>query len=442
MDDIVKQLTHLLSEWQRDDIRTVLKEFTKLFDGTLGVYPHRKFHIDFMPGAKPKHVWPYAIARIHLEPFKRELNHLVRIGVLSPQGASDWGSPTFITPKKDGCIRWVSDLRELYKVVLRKQYPLPIIQDILKKRSEYAFFTKIDISMQYYTFALDDESKDLTTIVTPFGKYRYNVLPMGLKCSPDFAQETMENIFRNVEDAEVYIDDIGAFSNSWEHHIKLLHTILAKLQDNCFTVNPLKCDWAIGETDWLGYWLTPTSLKPWKKKVEAILNMDAPSNLKQLRGFIGMVNFYRDMWPHRAHILAPLTAKMGAPKKGVKQPKFVWTEDMQIAFKRMKALMAADGLCAYPNQNHPFDIYTDASDYQLGACIMQDGKPVAYYSKKLNNAQKNYATVRRTSFHCNDLKRISVDDTPCCYQNPHRPQKYSHSRRFVTTTTLMDIVRR
>jgi hypothetical protein len=157
-----KQLTHL-SESQRD-------EFTKLFDGTLGVYPHRRFHIDVMPGAKPKHVWPYAIARIHLAPFKKELDHLVRIGVLSIQGASKWGSPTFITLKKDGRIRCVSDLRELNKVVLRKKYPLPIIQDILKKRSGYAFFTKIDISMQYYTFALDDESKDLTTIVTPFGK--------------------------------------------------------------------------------------------------------------------------------------------------------------------------------------------------------------------------------------------------------------------------------
>ncbi len=144
IDNVVCPLTHL-SAAQKEDLRKVLKDFLKLFDGTLGVYPHRKFHIDIMPGAKPKHVRPYAIARIHLEAFKKELGHLVVIGVLSPTGASEWGSPTFITPKKDGQVHWVSDLRELNKVVLRKQYPLPIIQDILKKQTGYSFFTKIDI---------------------------------------------------------------------------------------------------------------------------------------------------------------------------------------------------------------------------------------------------------------------------------------------------------
>jgi hypothetical protein len=206
--------------------------------------PHKKFYIDLVPGAVAKHAQPYPVPLIHIAAFKRELLHLVEIGVLSPQVASEWASPMIITPKKDGRVCWVSALWELNKVVKRKQYPLPIIWDILRRCKGYKFFTKLNISMpmQYYTFELDDESNDLCTIATPFGKLKYNRLPMGLKCSPNYAQKVMENNFHDVEDAEVYINDIGPFSHSLNDHMGLLRTTLTKLQDNGSIVNPLKCE--------------------------------------------------------------------------------------------------------------------------------------------------------------------------------------------------------
>ncbi len=129
--------------------------------------------------------------------------------------------------------------------------------DILRKHSGSKFYTKLNVSMQYYTFELDEVSQDLCTIITPFGKFKYLRLPMGLKCLPDIAQAIMENVLSDFADADIYIDDVGAFSNNWNHHINLLSTILHHPCKNSFTINPLKEEWAVKETDWLHYWLTP-----------------------------------------------------------------------------------------------------------------------------------------------------------------------------------------
>jgi hypothetical protein len=207
---------------------------------------------------------------------------------------------------------------------------------------------------------------------------------MGVSQSPDIAQEVMEDLFRQLEEVDVYIDDVGVFNNSWQSHCNSLTKVLAILESNNFTVNPLKCEWGVQETDWLGYWLTPTGLKPWKKKIQSILALQHPTTLKQLRSFIGAITYHRDMYPKRSQILTPLTALVG--KRGTLQ----WTDACQQAFDNMKAVLAKDTFIKYPDHNKPFHIYCDASDLQLGSVIMQDNQPVAYYSRKLNPAQCNY----------------------------------------------------
>ena len=124
---------------------------------------------------------------MYLEAFRKELLRLCKLNILEPIGESEWVHPLFITFKKDRKICWISDLRELNKVIKQKVYPLPIITDILCRRTGYKFFTKLDTSMQYYTFELNEKSQELCVIITPFGKYKYKRLPMGLKCATYFA---------------------------------------------------------------------------------------------------------------------------------------------------------------------------------------------------------------------------------------------------------------
>ncbi len=119
--------------------------------------------------------------------------------------------------------------------------------------------------------------------------------------------------------------------------------------------------------------------------------MDCPCSATELRMFIGCIDYYCDMWTSPAHILKPLTdwsrLKKRAPIK--------WTDDMHQTFNKMHLLMAANALAAYPDHNKQFNVYTDASDFQLGTCIIQEGRPVAYFSQKLTKSQQNYTIMEK-----------------------------------------------
>ena len=158
-----------LSSSQQANLQISLSKHSKLFDGTSGGYPGKPMHMKLEEGTQAVYWQLYPVPVVHMEMFYQGLEHLVSIRVLSPMHDSKWGLPTFIISKKYGQVRWVSDMRELNKVIKRTKYTLSIIDDILCKYRGYHFLTMLDISMQYYTFKLDNKSKKLCTIVTPFG---------------------------------------------------------------------------------------------------------------------------------------------------------------------------------------------------------------------------------------------------------------------------------
>ena len=153
--DELAQAQKQLTPTQRTDLARLFRKFPQLFEGKLCTYPHHQYHLDLQVGAKPVHSCPYGVPFTQRDAFKRELDHLVKIGVLEHSGASQWASSTFIIPKKDGRVRWISDFHALNKCIKRKTYPLPCIAKILSKRTGYTYFLKLDISMAYYTFELD-----------------------------------------------------------------------------------------------------------------------------------------------------------------------------------------------------------------------------------------------------------------------------------------------
>ena len=405
--EVVASLTHLTTN-QRNDLFNLLSRFEKLFDGTLGHYPKRKFHIDLKNDAVPYHCrQPYPCPQANRTVFKEELDRQEAEGTLERVYESEWGMPMFVIPKKNGTIRTVDDMRELNKQIKRKQYPLPKIKDIFHRRRGYKYFTKIDLTQCYYTYELDDESSWLCVLVTPFGKYRRKRLPMGLSQSPDWAQGALEEVLVDLlyECIEAYIDDVGCFSNSWEDHLKHLEQTLSLLQEAGYTVNPSKCEWAVQETEWLGHWLTPDGIRPLPSKIKGILAIAPPTTPKQVRSFLGMVNYYNDSFPRRAEILAPISALSHVSPSAFASH---WTTECDEAFKKIKALIAQDVLLYYPDPNKKFIIEPDASKTQLGSVIYQlgdNGKrlPVAFFSRKLTPAQTRYPA--------SDLEALCITET-------------------------------
>ena len=210
---VARECAHLTTDEQTRLLK-ILTKYEILFDGTLGKWTGDPYTIETRKDFKPYHARAYPIPRIHEKTLKMEVERLVQAGVLKKVNQSECAAPTFIIPKKDGTVRFISDFRELNKSIKRKPYPIPKIQDLMLKLEGFQYATSLDLNMGYYHIELCPDSKKLCTIVLPFGKYEYQRLPMGLCNSPDIFQEKMSTLMQDLEYVRAYIDDLLILTSS------------------------------------------------------------------------------------------------------------------------------------------------------------------------------------------------------------------------------------
>lgn len=400
--------SHLTRD-QQDALLKLLQKHEAMFEGTLGAWDGEQIHFDLKPNAMPWRGHPFPVPRIHRETIKKEIKRLCDIGVLEPVEQSEWASPSFVIPKKDGSVRFLTDFRKLNERILRKPYPLPKISDTLQQIDGFTFASAIDLNMGYYHLRLDPATMEICTIVFPWGLYRYKRLPMGVACSPDIFQAKMNSLFQDLEYVRAYIDDLLLISSdTFEDHLEKLDTVLQRMRDAGLQVNAAKSNFAAKEIEYLGYTLSREGIKPQQSKVAAILALQPPKNVKELRRVLGIIQYYRDLWHRRTDLLAPLTdlvAECGSTKASKRKRKdgtkrkppkpWHWDDLHQKAFDEIKKIIARDVILAYPSyeEDVPFIIYTDASSRQLGGVITQKNRPLAFFSRKLTETQQRYTVT-------------------------------------------------
>jgi hypothetical protein len=242
-------------------------------------------------------------------------------------------------------VRTITDFRELNKQIVRRPYPISKISTTLQELEGFTYAMALDLTMGYYTIRLNPRAVKMFTITFPWGKCSYLRLPMGFAGSADIFQAEMMDLMEALEYVRAYIDNLLVITReTLEDHLDNLREVLMRLRKAGLKVNAVKSHFCTHEIEYLGYILTREGIKPQPKKVQAILALNLSNNVNELRHFLGMVQYYRDMWAKRSEMLAPLSDLVGEcgetktnRKNKVKKTPWRWDSIHQIAFDKCKS---------------------------------------------------------------------------------------------------------
>ena len=342
---------------------------------------------------------PFSIAaprRLPL-PFKtkvkEELSRLEKEDIIRPVTTpTDWCAPIVAVLKPNGKMRLCIDFTKLNESVRRENYPLPTTDQLLAQLDGAKVFSKLDCNSGFHQIPLHPDSQELTTFITPFGRYCYKRLPFGISSGPEVFQREMSRILEGIPGVICDIDDVLVFGKDQKEHDERLKRVLQKMEAENITLNE-KCIFSSDTVTFLGHIITSAGIKVDPRKVDAISNFPKPQNVPELRRFLGMVNHVGKFIPNLADTSKPLRDLLK------EENEWTWSHQQEDAFQKLKVQLSSAPVLAHYDPAKETKISADASSYGLGGVLLQkegqNWRPVFYASRSLTLTEQRYAQVEK-----------------------------------------------
>ncbi|KAL8583208.1 hypothetical protein ACOMHN_053721 [Nucella lapillus] len=389
------QYSEEISTTQRSTLSQMVKDHKTAFTDLPGSTYLAECEIKLITN-EPTRVHQYPLPHSQTETVKEEVNQMLKMGVIE-SATSPYNAPIVLVKKKDGTTRFCIDYRKLNLTTEFDAEPLPDMDGIFAKLGKAQYFRKIDLTKGFWQIPMKEKDRFKTAFSTPDGQFQWKKMPFGMKNASAVFSRMMHKLLGPLkrDDIHNFMDDILVATETWETHLEALRAIFQRLCETRLTAKPSKCCLAFKELSFLGHQIGHGKMWPEEDKVEKLKKAEKPKSKKQVRAFLGLVGYYRKLVLNFAEIARPLT---DLTKKG-KFDKVEWTEECEKSFVELKEKLTSKPIVVLPDKEKQYVLRTDASDSGLGAVLLQetegDLQPVAYASKKLSAAEKNYSTIKK-----------------------------------------------